>query len=231
MALHNQYFYHSSTRKYTILIGNMFNSIYVVRYNADGTENKREKVPVAYGPKQKYLYRIEQNPDLNEKSAIKLPRISFELIEMKYDPSRKTPSTNKLRNDTAVDGVKKYQYNPIPFEFIYDVGIMSKNTDEALQMVEQIVPFFTPDYTVTINAIPELNHKLDVPIVMNSINMEDNWDTAFKERRNIIWNLNLTLKGFIYAPTRDSKIILEADWDISSFDGAGVYSRGIETKK
>lgn len=230
MALHNQHFYHSSTRKYTISVGNIFNSIYVVRYDANGLETKREKVPVSYGPKQKYLYRTEQNPDLNEKFAIKLPRISFELIEIKYDASRKTVSTNKLRNDTVVNGTKKFQYNAIPFEFVFDVGIMSKNTDESLQIIEQILPFFTPDYTITINAIPELNQKIDIPVTINSVNMTDNWDTAFKERRNIVWDLNLTLKGFLYAPNRDSKIILEADWEIDDFDGH-KYSSGIETHK
>lgn len=230
MSLHNEHFYNKSTRRYTVAFGNIFNSIYVVRYGEDGIETKREKVPLSYGPKQKYLYRLEQNPDLNEKFAIKLPRISFELVQIKYDSSRKSPSTNKLRSEVITDGSKSYQYNAVPYEFIFDVNIMAKNTDEALQIIEQILPFFTPDYTMTINIMPELGHKLDIPVVINSIVTDDNWDTAFKERRNIIWNINMSLKGFLYAPTHTSKIILEADWDISGFDGS-EYSHGIETEK
>ena len=230
MALHNKFFYHRLIRTYTVCFANIFNSIHVVRFDQQGNEVEREKVPMAYGPKNKYLYRNEQNPDLNEKFAIKLPRISFELVEMKYDSARKTASTQKLVGNTIANGSKSYQYNAVPYEFLFDVNIMAKNTDEALQMVEQILPFFTPDYTMTVNAIPELNHKLDIPITLESITLADNWATDFKERRDIIWNLTFVLKGFLYAPTRDAKIILEADWDISGFDGER-FSSGIETEK
>lgn len=230
MSLHNSHFYFSMIRKYTVSVGNIFNSIYVVRYNEDGTESSRDKVPLSYGPKQKYLYRTEQNPDLNERFSIKLPRISFEMIEMRYDSSRKTPSTNKFRNDTIVNGTKAYSYNAVPYEFLFDVNIMAKNTDEALQMIEQIVPFFTPDYTLTINAIPELNIVLDIPITIDSITSTDNWNSDFSERRNIVWNIQLTLKGMLFAPIKTSKIILEADWKIDGFDGEKLSS-GIELTK
>jgi hypothetical protein len=228
MSLHNQHFYHGLIRKYVVAFGNIFNSIHIVRYDLNGIETFREKVPLAYGPKQKYLYRTEQNPDLNERFAIKLPRISFEMVEMRYDATRKTPSTNKLKTDVIVNQSKDYQYNAVPYEFLFDVNIMAKNTEDALQMVEQVVPFFTPDYTMTINAIPDLNIKLDIPVIINAITSEDNWDTGFNERRDIVWNLSMTLKGFLYAPTRKSKIILEADWDISGFDN-NIMSSGIET--
>ena len=230
MSLHNKFFYHKLIRSYTVAFANIFNSIYVVRFDQQGNEIEREKVPMAYGPKNKYLYRNEQNPDLNEKFAIKLPRISFELVEMKYDGSRKTASTQKLRSNNVVAGTKSYQYNAVPYEFLFDVNVMAKNTDEALQIVEQILPFFTPDYTMTINVIPELGHKLDIPVTMESVTLSDNWATDFKVRRDIVWNLNFVLKGFLYAPTRDAKVILEADWFINGFDGE-EYSSGIETHK
>lgn len=228
MALHNKFFYNGLVRKYTVSIGNIFNSIHVVQFDKDGNELTRSKVPLAYGPKQKYLYRTEQNPDLNERFSIKLPRISFEMIEMRYDANRKTPSTNKLRNNDIINGVKKYSYNAVPYEFLFEVNIMTKNTDEGLQILEQVLPFFTPDYTMTINALPEMDVKLDIPVTIDSIVNDDNWNTNFDERRNITWTLNLTLKGFLFAPIRDSKIILEADWDLSGFDGE-EYSSGIET--
>jgi hypothetical protein len=185
---------------------------------------------MAYGPKDKYLYRTVQNPDLNEKFAIKLPRISFEFIKMKYDGSRKTPSTNKIRNDSIDNNSRNYQYNAVPYDFIFDVNIMVKNTNDGLQIIEQILPFFTPDYTMTINVIPELDLKLDIPIVIDDINMADNWTTDFKERRDIVWTLQLTLRGFLFAPVKNSKIILEADWDIEGFDH-NILSSGIETEK
>lgn len=230
MSLYNQHFYFGTTRKYTVAIGNIFNSIHVVQYDSNGVEVSRAKVPLSYGPKQKYLYRTEQNPDLNERFSIKLPRISFEMTKMKYDTSRKTPSTNKFRNDTIVNGNKASQYNAIPYEFSFDVNIMVKNTDEGLQIIEQILPFFTPDYTMTINVIPELDIKLDIPVTIDDISSDDNWDSGFTERRNIIWTLKLTLRGFMFAPIRTSKIILEADWKISDFD-FNVLSSGIETTR
>jgi hypothetical protein len=229
MALHNQFFYHGMIRKYTVAFGNLFNSLHIARFK-DGVETGRERVPLSYGPKQKYLYRTEQNPELNERFAIKLPRISFEMIEMSYDAVRKTPSTNQLRGTADENNVKPYQYNAIPYNFIFDVNIMTKNVDDSLQIVEQIVPFFTPDYTMTINAIPALDHKLDIPIILNSITSNDNWDSGFDERRDITWNLQFTVKGFVYAPIRDSKIILQAEWDLSGFDGE-LYASGIETEK
>lgn len=230
MALHNKHFYFGTLRSYVVAFGNIFNSIHVVRYDSNGIEVQREKVPMAYGPKHKYLYRTEQNTDLNEKFAIKLPRISFEMVEIRYDASRKTPSTQKLRGTNVTDGSKSYQYNAVPYEFLFDVNIMAKNTNEALQIVEQILPFFTPDYTMSVNLIPELNHTLDIPVTITSITMDDNWDTDFKERRDIVWNIQLVLKGFLYAPTRESKIILQAEWSISGFDGE-LFDSGIETEK
>jgi hypothetical protein len=229
MALHNQFFYAGMIRKYTVAFGNLFNSLHIARF-VDGVETGRERVPLSYGPKQKYIYRTEQNPELNERYAIKLPRISFEMIEMTYDTTRKTPSTNKLRSETIVNNSKPFAYNAVPYNFVFDVNIMTKNVDDSLQIVEQIVPFFTPDYTMTINAIPALDHKLDIPIVLNSITTADNWDSNFDERRDIVWNMQFTLRGFLYAPIRDSKIILQAEWDLSGFEGE-TFASGIETER
>lgn len=215
-------------RKYVVSFGNIFNNIHVVRYNEDGTERFREKVPMAYGPKEKWFYRTEQNPDLKERYALKLPRISYELVEMRYDAMRKTPSTNKLRATAASPTTHKYSYNAVPYEFLFDVYIGGKNSDECLQMVEQILPFFTPDHTLTITSIPEIDQKIDVPIVMNATQIDDSWDGSFNERRHIIWTMNFSLRGYLYPPVRDSKIILQAEWNIEGFDGE-VFSSGIET--
>lgn len=230
MSLHNKHFYFGTIKKYVVIVGNLFNSIHVVRFNSDGEEVFREKTPITYGPKEKYLYRTEQNPDLSERFSIKLPRISYELLQMKYDAGRKTPSTNKLRRDTIVDDKKQFMYNAVPYDFIFEVNIMAKNSDEVLQMVEQIVPFFTPDYTLTANILPQLEHKLDIPIIIDSIATDDTWNSDFSKRRSIVWTIQMTLKGFLYAPIRDSKVILQADWTIEGFDGE-VYSSGSETEQ
>lgn len=230
MALYNSHFYSATIRKYVVSVGNLFNSIHILRYDLEGVEISREKVPLAYGPKQKYIYRNTQNPDLNPIHAIKLPRVAFELVEVKYDPSRKTPSTNKLRNDSIVGGVKSYSYNAVPYEFLFEVHMIAKSTDDALQMVEQILPFFTPDYTMTINVVPELDIKLDIPITINNVSTDDNWSSDFDERREIIWKIELVLKGFLFAPVKSSKIILQAEWSLEGYDNI-VLASGIETNR
>lgn len=236
MSLHNKHFFHDTTRAYVVSFGNLFNNIYVIRYKDDGTELHREKVPMAYGPKEKYVYRTEQNPDLNERYGIKLPRISFELTEVRYDATRKLTSNRKLRNPNPADESKAWIYQPVPFSFNFKVNVMGKTSNECLQIIEQIVPFFTPDYTITLNILPEIDHKLDVPIVLNSVVLSDNWDGSFQERRNIIWVMEFTLNGYLYPPVRDSKIILEADWNIAGFDDDDIpdlgilYASGTETE-
>lgn len=235
MSLHNNHFYHQTIRKYVVSFGNIFNNIHVVRYLATGEESQREKVPMAYGPKEKYLYRNEQNPDLTEKFAIKLPRISYELVELNYNPARKTPSTNKLMN-ARTGNTKKWSYNSVPYDLIFKVYVMGKTSDEALQIVEQILPFFTPDHTLTVNVHPDIDLKLDVPVTVNNVNLTDTWDGNFNERRNIVWELTFNLSGFLFQPTRDSKIITQAEWTIAGYDNNDepdktyIYDEGIETQ-
>lgn len=229
MGLANKHFYHNTIRRFTVSFGNIFNNIYVIRYDKDGNEIQREHVPMAYGPKEKYIYRLEQNPDLTEKIAIKLPRISYELIEVKYDATRHSAAQLKVRNASNIAGERKWSYNPLPYEFKYVVYVMGKTTDECLQIIEQIVPFFTPDHTLNIDIVPELNQKLDVPVTLESVGLEDNWDGSFQERRNIIWKLVFNLKGYLYPPIRESKIILQSEWNILGYDDDQVYAQGIET--
>lgn len=235
MALHNKHFYHQTIRKFVVSFGNIFNNLYVIRYLPNGEEKEREKVPMAYGPKEKYLYRNEQNKDLSEKFAIKLPRISYELTKITYASSRKTPSTNRIQNQRVGDK-KTWSYNPVPFDFTFKVYVMGKTSDEALQIVEQIVPFFTPDHTLTVDIHPSIDMELDVPVKMDSVSINDNWDGTFQERRNIIWEMQFTLSGFLFPPARTSEIILQSEWTIAGYDDNGnpdktnVYDSGIETQ-
>lgn len=230
MGLANKHFYHNSIRKYTVSIGNIFNNIYVVRYDSNGVEIQREHVPISYGPKEKYLYRLEQNPDLNERFAIKLPRMSYELVEVRYDASRHTPANQKIRTPRDVSKEDaQWTYNPLPYEFKYIVYVMGKTTDECLQIIEQIVPFFTPDHTLSIDIIPTLNKKLDVPVTMESVTLEDTWDGSFQDRRNITWQLVFNLKGFLYPPVRDTGVIKQAEWNIIGYDTDEIMAQGIET--
>lgn len=228
MGLANRHFYHGLMRKYTVSFGNLFNNIYIIRYDKNGNELQREHVPMAYGPKEKYIYRLEQDPDLAEKFAIKLPRISYELKEVRYDSVRHTAPSLKVRGTTQTN-TKKWSYNPLPYEFIYEVNVMGKTTDECLQIIEQIIPFFTPDHTINIDMVADLSESIDVPITMESVSLEDNWDGSFQDRRNIIWKLVFSLKGYLYPPARESKIITQSDWTIFGYDDDQVYAQGTET--
>jgi hypothetical protein len=224
MGLHNKHFYTQTIRKYVVGFGNIFNNVYILRFNKDGEEVQREKVPMAYGPKEKYIYRLEQNDDLVEKYSIKLPRISYEMIKVRYDPSRATPPNNKLRNprNGSVDG-NLWAFNAVPYQFVFKVYIMGKTSDECLQIVEQIVPFFTPDFTMTIKSHEELEQKLDIPVTLDSIDLNDTWDGEFTDRRHIIWELDFTLSGFLYPPVRTAPLILQSEWNIGGYD---AYASG-----
>lgn len=227
MGLHNKHFYYSTIRKYVVSFGNIFNNLYIVRFDQNGVELQRERVPMAYGPKEKYLYRLQQNPDLNETFSIKLPRVAYELTKVRYDPARKTPPNNKIRSSAQDTGDKVWSYNPVPYQFIFKVSVMGKNSDECLQIVEQVAPFFTPDHTVTIDAHPNFQTPLDIPITLDDIAIDDNWNGDFTERRHITWEMTFTLSGFLYPPTRVAPIILQSEWNVAGYDNNDIVDTGI----
>lgn len=202
-------FYHSLIRKYVILTGTLFNNIFITRADKNGTQTALIKVPITYSPKEKMLSRVIQDPELNRPSAtIPLPVISFEMGRMSYDGTRKLNTVGKTVTKNSTDPNKlNYQYNPVPYNIEFKVYVYAKNAEDGTKIIEQILPYFTPDWTTTVNLIPEMNVTMDIPIVLTNIGYSDTYDGDFKERRAIIWTLDLVLKGYLFGPIKKSGII------------------------
>lgn len=219
MALFKDHFYHSLIKRYTTVMGSLFNNINLVRYNPDGTENHRIVVPVAYSPKEKFVQIIEQ--DQGRKPAITLPRMAFELESMTYDSSRKQQKLQHFRFRNFIRGENgepdhvsphaESVYTPVPYDFTYSLYIVTKSLDEMLQIVEQIIPAFNPDVTISMNAISEPQMTFDVPVSLAAISPSDSYEGGLTDRREIIWTLTFSLKGYLFGPLQDKNVILETD--------------------
>ena len=204
-------FSHDILRKYVILFGTLFNNIYINRHNNTGETIQTIKVPLSYGPKEKFLARLEGNPDLDNKIAITVPRISFEMTTFQYDPDRKLNTLNrKVKNN-------KYQYQPVPYNITFQLSILVKNADDGTKIIEQILPYFAPEWTPSVHLIPDMeDDPWDIPIILNSISTEDTYENNFETRRAIIWTLEFTMKGYIFGPTKriDGGVIKFVDVNI-----------------
>ena len=203
-----QQFYHETIRKVVVSFGSLFNDIHLVRKDNSGIIQQSMKVPLAYGPRQKFLVRLNDDPSLSNQTAVTLPRIGFEITGMTYDPSRKLQRVQKFKK---VKGAKSdqldTQYMPVPYNIDFELYILSKQSDDALQIVEQILPYFQPDYTITLNDNTDMGIKRDVPVVLNSIAYEDDYQGDFANRRAIIYTLSFTAKFHLYGPVTSSKVI------------------------
>ena len=210
-----QYFYNESLRKAIIAFGSLFNDIYITRKNSAGTDVQSLKVPLAYGPKQKFMVRLDADPNLDQKIAITLPRIGFEIAGFDYDPSRKLNRIIKRKKVSNTEDKKlkqmSTQHSPVPYNLNFEMFVMTKNSDDGIQIVEQILPFFQPEYTVTIKEVPEMDVVRDVPIVLNSIGYEDTYTGSFTERRAIIYTFSFVAKAYVYGPVTTAKPITKAD--------------------
>jgi len=190
-------FHHNTLRKYVILFGTVFNNIYVTRQDAAGETVQTIKVPLSYGPKEKYLARLEGNPNLDNKVAVTVPRISFEMTTFQYDPERKLNTLNrKVKNNNS-------QYQPVPYNISFQMSILVKNAEDGTKIVEQILPYFTPEWTASVHLVPDIeDDPWDIPIILNDISSEDTYEGNFETRRAIIWTLNFTMKGYLFGPTK-----------------------------
>jgi len=208
--LGNRQFYHETIRNIIVGFGTLFNDIHVVRKNNSGVVTQSMKVPLAYGPKQKWLARLDQDAGLDSKVAITLPRMGFEIQNLTYDPARKLNRVQKFKKvKSSASSADKLdtQFMPVPYNLNIQLYVMAKNSDDALQMVEQILPYFQPDYTLTIKDMPEMGVARDIPIVLNSINYEDSYQGNYAERRAIMYTLDFTTKFYLYGPVTSSKVI------------------------
>ena len=195
-------------RKVVVAFGTIFNNINIVRKNNSGTVIQRMKVPLAYGPAQKFLTRLDNDPSLKNKVAVTLPRIGFEIANLAYDPVRKLNRVQKFKKVKSTDKDKlDVQYMPVPYNLDFTLYVMAKNSDDALQIVEQILPYFQPDYTITINDMADMGIKRDVPIILNDVSYEDSYQGDFESRRAIIYTLGFTTKFYLYGPVTSSSVI------------------------
>lgn len=197
-------FGHGTLRKYVIYFGTLFNNLWVQRYDNSNSMVQRFKVPLNYGPRDKFLARVEGNPNLDQPVAITLPRMSFELTNMYYDPIRKLNTINKVKSVQAPGNPDRlpYQYQPVPYNFTFELSIMVKNAEDGTYIIEQILPYFTPEWTATLNLNPDLGLKYDVPVVIENITHEDQYEGEFTQRRALIWTITFTMKGYLFGPTK-----------------------------
>ena len=202
-----QQFYHETMRKVIISFGTMFNDIHLVRKDNNGTITQSMKVPLAYGPREKFLVRLREDADLTKQVALTLPRMGFEIKNLSYDSARKL---NRVQRFKTVKGSETKQldtqYMPVPYNLDIELYVMAKQSDDALQIVEQILPYFQPDYTITVADLGG-GTKRDVPVVLNSITYEDDYEGEFEQRRALIYTLAFTAKFYLYGPVSSSKVI------------------------
>ena len=201
------YSYNEIFRKTIVAFGTLFNNIEIRR------QDEVMKVPLAYGPQQKFLARLDQNPDpTNKRVQITLPRLSFEINGVSYDSSRKVSPTQKIKFAKDVNE-NKNAFMPVPYNIGFELAIISKNQDDGLQIIEQILPFFQPHYNLAVKLLTTVGEIKDVPVVLNSINYQDDYEGDFTSRRAIIYTLSFTAKTYLYGPVTDSKVIRKAITD------------------
>jgi hypothetical protein len=224
--LGNAFFSHRTIRKVVVAFGTMFNDLIVTRTTQSGTQKEHFKVPLSYGAKEKYLTRITSDPTLTKSIATLVPRISFNLDGLSYDPTRKQMST--LQNFSANTSTSlKTQYAPIPYNYEFSLSVYVRNTEDGTQILEQILPFFTPDFTVTVDFIPGMDQKYDLPVILNSVTSTVDYEGDMLSTRLVMWDLSFTVKGFIWPPIKSGEIIRQANTNIfvqpQSLDGQVVY--------
>ena len=227
--LNNVPFYNRTIRKVVVAFGTIFNEVYLQRYNLNGTVKKEIfKVPLSYGSKEKYLTRITSDPTLTKSIATVVPRMSFELTGLSYDASRKqTTLTRNFSLDSA--GKLNTQFAPIPYDFTFSLSIYVRNTEDGTQILEQILPFFRPDYTVTVDFIPSMDQKYDLPIILNSVSTSIDYEGDMLSTRLIIWDLEFTVKGYIWPAVKQPNGLIGAYSSVSGRYGQANTNIYIDT--
>ena len=203
-------YYHQTIRKYVAVFGTLFNDLNIERTNASGTVIEKVKIPLAYGPKQKWLLAMADTTVSRKVTATRTPRMGFALTSVDYDPIRKLNTVGKnwaANSSLSTTTTLLSQFNPVPYNFAFDLFILVKNAEDGTQILEQILPYFTPEFTVTVNTIPDMGIKADIPVVLNSSSVADEYEGDLATRRTITWTLSFTLKGYIYPDIKSSSII------------------------
>lgn len=198
--------YNRTIRKLIVAFGDMFKDITMVRYNPDRTEQSRIIVPITYAPKEQYAMRLHEDPDLNKKVQITLPRLSYEMTSFAYDASRKLNTNTKSFAQTPSGMLS--QYNPVPYNFDFSLYLYVRNIEDGAQILERILPYFTPDYTLKLNLIPEMGIVKEVPVILNSSDQDIQYEgNRESEPRLVIWTLNFTVKAYIFGNISSANVI------------------------
>jgi len=210
--LGKSHFYHEAIKRAVSVFGTMFNEIDIMRDNGSGSATQNVRVPLSYGPKQKFIARVDQAGDImdnaNSRVAMTLPRIAFDITGLTYDAERKLGKLKQYKLKDASDNtILRTQFAPVPYNINFGLYILSKNTEDALQIVEQILPFFTPDFTVTMTTVPGTAEKRDVPIILSDVSYTDEYEGDFQSRRVITWTLNFEMKTYLYGSIASQEII------------------------
>ena len=223
------YFYHEIIRKTIVGFGTLFNNVYIRHLNKDNSVADETKVGLSYGPSQKFLAKIQQQAELSKSVAITLPRMSFEMIGIQYDPTRKTGITQTFKTCDDGGNVKKV-YMPVPYNITFELNIFSKLNDDALQIVEQILPFFQPSFNLTIDLVDSIGEKRDVPIVLDSIDFQDDYEGDFSTRRALIYTLRFTAKTYLFGPIADSTDGLIRKVQVDMYSGTNTQTAKREVR-
>ena len=204
-------------------IGTLFNDISVVRLKADGTEDHRITVPLSYAPREKFITRLEQDYGDNRRTnALTLPRMAYELISLNYDPQRKLQKARRFaQSHEEGESTRTFVYTPVPFDMMFSLNIVTKTQDEMMQIVEQIVPGFTPDLNITIKGLNGPESVYDIPVILLDVQPSDSYEGGFDERRQILWSMTFMVKGYFFGPAGDNAIILLPDVKFFDWDQLG----------
>lgn len=216
--LNGNIYYHGIIRKSIVAFGRLFSDIYIDRKQGDsvtGSTAQRLQIPLAYAPKEKWLVRLDSDPNLENHAYTSLPRMSFEITDYAYDSSRKTNRMQQIKGP-SVNGSAQTVYTPVPYNVGINLYILTKTQEDGLQILEQILPTFTPEYTLTINTIPDLGIKMDVPIILNNVSVQDDYDGAFQERRFVTHTLSFTMKANLFGAVSGQNVITQVNANVGN---------------
>tara|TARA_A200000159_G_scaffold132952_1_gene130797 strand:- start:962 stop:1762 length:801 start_codon:yes stop_codon:yes gene_type:complete len=211
------HYYNETLRRLTIAFGQIFNNIIIQNKSSTGAVTKRIRVPLAYAPKEKFLVRLDEQSNLDDRAfATTLPRMGFEITGLTYDASRKLTRTQKHRIVKETDDGKtlNFNYTPVPYNIDFTLYSFTATAENGLMIIEQILPYFQPDLTVTVNMVPDMNIKRDIPIILNTVNYEDSYNGTFTQRRAVIYTLNFTAKTYLFGPMSNQKVIKKVQDDL-----------------
>jgi hypothetical protein len=216
------YYYHEIIKKTIIGFGTLFNNIYIQHKDKSDQILDETRVGIAYGPIQKFLAKIQQQSELNRSVAITLPRMSFEMTSIQYDPTRKSGVTQTFK---ASDGQNlKKVFMPIPYNIGFELNILTKLNDDALQIIEQILPFFQPSFTITIDLVDSIGEKKDIPIILDSIDFQDDYEGDFSTRRSLIYTLRFTAKTYLFGPIADTTDGLIRKVQVDTYNSTNIQT-------